>query len=230
MKYPTHTFLFDDDDDTDRSGQGQGTTSYSTLTNKLSNRQSYLTPKSSGGNYSLQQTRAPTTPSLFTCCGFTIDLSQKSSYSSNSKSPIDDSLTRRSTLNRKPTFSSSKNLSVESAISSNNRVIRQQKTVCYRSTNINRPIIRRRATTVVDCSRDTPVTTMTTLTNKSSPIQRSISKEKRFSLFEKSTPIIDIPPTTKDGCQTNMNLTESLIIVQTDCDELPLPASIIERC
>jgi hypothetical protein len=233
MKYPAHTFLFDDDDDTDRSGQTQGAVPYSPPATQISShyscltsKSSYLTSKSSCGNYSLQQHQGSTTTSLFTCCGFTIDLSHKRTYSSNSRSTLDDTPTRRSTITRHPNSPSK----ISCSQSSNDRIIRQQKTVCYRSTNMNRPITRRRAATVVHCSHSTPVSTLTTLTNKP-PIHRSISKEKSSLPFEKLSPIIDIPLTIpKDGYKTNINLTEPTIIVKTDCDELSLPASIIETC
>jgi hypothetical protein len=242
LKYPAHSFLFDEDDDTERSMQGQGTTSYSALAPTSSHRQNFLTPKSSTGNYSLQPSQTSTaTSSLFTCCGFTIDLSHKHTYSSYTKSTNDDFSTRRSIIYHKPTFPASKSLSLQPSISSNDRTIRQQKTVCYRSASINRPITRRRSATVVHCSHKKPVSTMTTLTNKLStpsmtlnpPIQKSFSKERQFLTLEKLSPMIEKPSTVpiKDGCPTNINLTEpSIIIIQTDYDEVLSPASIIERC
>jgi hypothetical protein len=231
MKYPGHKFLFEDDDDMDRSGQVPPVSSYSVLTAQLSNRPTYLTPKSSIGNYSFQQSRASTAASFFTCCGFTIDLSHKHSYSSSSRSTHDDILTRRPTMNKHSNHFPSKSLSPQSSTPSHDRSFKQQKSVCYRSSLTNRPGTRRRATTVIHCSHSTPVSTVTTLTNKPSTIHRSISNEKQCLPFEKLSPIIDInSTTTKDRYQANMNLNETSIILQTDCDELPLPASIIETC
>jgi hypothetical protein len=82
---------------------------------------------------------------------------------------------------------------------------------------------------------------MTTLTNKLStpsmtlnpPIQKSFSKERQFLTLEKLSPMTEKPSTVpiKDGCPANINLTEpSIIIIQTDYDEVLSPASIIERC
>lgn len=228
MKYPAHSFLFDEDDDTDRSVQAQGSIPYSPVKTPLSNRYSYLTPKSSGGNYSLQQHRGSNATTLFTCCGFSIDLSHKHSYSSNSKSVLDDSSTRRSTICKNPNLSS-KNLGPPSFISSNDRFTRQQKTVCYRSTNTNRPITRRRAATVVHCSRNTPVSTITSLTSRSS-IPLCISKEKQSFTTEKLSPIIDTPLIKKDESKISINLTEPPFILQIDYLQPPSPASIIETC
>jgi hypothetical protein len=125
----------------------------------------------------------------------------------------------------------SKTLCSQSSTSSNERIVRQQSTVCYRSNNSSRPITRRRAATVVHCSYNTPVSKMTNLTNKS-PIHQSISKEKQCFSSEKLSPIIDISPrsVTKDESKINITLTEPRIIIKTDCDEIPLSASIIETC
>ena len=67
MKYPTHAFLVDDDDeDTDRSIQTKGPTPYSSLTVQSSNRHNDLSPKTSSGNFSSQQSRASTTSTTTT--------------------------------------------------------------------------------------------------------------------------------------------------------------------
>lgn len=228
IKYPPNLFLFDEDDDTDRSNQGQGTASYSALGTKLPQRQNYLTPKSSTGNYSLQPSQTSNANSVLNCCGFTINLSHKHSNSFYTKSTTDDFSTRRSIKYIKPTLPISKSLCLQSSISSDDRIPRQQKTVCYRSTNSNRPITRRRAATVVHCSQKTAVPTVTTLTNKLSI--PSISKEKQSLSPGRLSPTNDIS-SRKDGCPTNINRTEpAIIIIQTDYDEVLSPASIIETC
>lgn len=228
FKYPTHSFLFDDEYEPDRSIQGQGhRPSYSTLTTKLSSRQNYLTPKSSMGNNSLQPSNLSSAAStLFTCCGFTIDLSQKQPSSLYTRSTCDDLPTRRSLKTKKTQMSSSptNNLSVQS---SNDRTMKEQRSVCYRPNNSNRPITRRRAATVVHCSRKTSLPTMTTL---ESSLPQSFSKPKLHSSQEKFSSIVDLPSTNKDTYRATIYLNEPSIIIQTDRDELPLPASIIERC
>jgi len=234
VKYSGNSFVFnDDDDDTERSIQAQGTTSYSALTVQLSNRKNNLSPQLSSGNYSVQTSQISNTSSVFTCCGFSIDLSNKHSHPSTSKSLFDESSSHRSIgyKNPNPLLSKTASYPQSPVPSSNDRLLRPQRTVCYRSHNTNRPINRRRATTLVHCSRKKPTSINTKLTGTlSSPVHRSISKEKQCLTFEKVQPIIDIPLKTKDGYKTTINITEPPIIVQTDCNELLLPAYIIETC
>jgi hypothetical protein len=230
MKYPAHAFLFEDDEDTDRSLQPQGSAPYCSLPVQSPSRSNNLSPQTSG-NFSSQHSRTSTATSLFTCCGFTIDLSNNQPTSSTSKSVLDDSLTRRSTLNKMPNPLSKIASYPQSSLSPDDRTFRQQKTVCYRSNISNRPNTRRRATTVVHCSSKRPSATLTTLTSPhNSSIHQSISKERQYLNFEKLSPTNDIPLTIKDGMKITINITEPPIIIQTDCDEPQLPAYIIETC
>ena len=223
-KYPTHSFLFDDEFENDRSLQSQAPhPSYPTLTTKLSSRTNHLTPKSSAGNSSFYPS---STPTVFTCCGFTVDLSQKQpSSSSYTRSTYDDLPARRSLKNKKThTSSPPKNLCVQSSISSNDRSMKQQRSVCYRPANSSRPITRRRAATVVHCSHKT------TLTKLDTPLPTSFSKSKLNSSEEHFPSLVDLPSTGRDGYMATIYVNEPSIIIQTDRDELPSPASIIERC
>ena len=229
MKYPAHSFLFDEDDDTDRFVQGQGQISHSNLTAKLSHRPNYLTPKSSMGNHSLQPSHASSAATNFTCCGFTIDLSQKQASMLYPRPNWDESAARRSLKTKKSIPSSPlKNLCVQSSISSTDRTMQPQRSICYGSNNANRPITRRRAATVVHCSQKTPLSTVTTL---ESSIPKSLSKSKISLSREKFSSIVDLPSTGKDhGYKTTIYLTEPSVIIQTDEEEILSPASIIERC
>ncbi|CAF1268440.1 unnamed protein product [Adineta steineri] len=224
-KYPAHAFLFnDDDDDTDRSVQLQGTT-YSALTVQLSSRHNNLSPKLSNGNYSLELSQTSAGTSIFTCCGYSIDLSPKTSHTSYTKSGFEESSSRRSIVNKNPNPLLAKTASYpqSSPSSLNDRLLRTQKSVCYRTDNTPRQITKRRATTLVNCSRNRPSSTNTTIVP---PIPISLSNEK----LPPSAPIIDIPSASNDECKPIINLTEPPMIMQTDYIEPLLPAYIIETC
>lgn len=225
QKDPGHSFLFDDDEDTDRFVQGQVQLSHA----KVSHRSNYLTPKSSMGNYSLQPSHTSSSATSFACCGFTIDLSQKPTTTLYPRPNWDDSTARRSLKTKKSVSSSpSKNLCVQSSISSTDRTMKPQRSICYGSNNFNRPITRRRAATVVHCSRKAPLSTITTLETS---LPKSLSKNKMNLSREKFPSIVDIPSPGKElGYKTTIYLTEPSVIIQTDREEILSPASIIERC
>ncbi|CAF0759362.1 unnamed protein product [Adineta ricciae] len=226
MKYPAHTFLFtDEDDDTDRSVQVQSAVPCP----GLNVHQNKLSSKLSNASYSLQLSQTSTSSAVFNCCGFSIDLSNKNSHVSNSKSLFDESLKRRSISNKNPQHVLVKTASCPQSktCSPNNCVLRPQNTVCYRSTNVYRPVSRRRAATLMHGRRDTPASIKTTLTTTVYP---SISNDNQCLSFENQPPIIDMPPPSKDGCKTSFLPSELLHVPQTDCDGPVLPAYIIETC
>ncbi|UJR13480.1 hypothetical protein I4U23_000494 [Adineta vaga] len=227
-KYPAHAFIFtDDDEDTDRSVQIQGTP-YSGLNLRQNNNN--LSPKLSSGNYSFQLSQTSNSTSVFNCCGFSIDLSNKNSHMSHSKIFLDESSSRRSFNNVTSNKILAKTASYpqSKASSPNDCLLRPQKTVCYRSTNVPRPITRRRATTLVQARRNTPASIKTTLTTTVYP---SILQENQYLASEKLPSIIDIPSTTKE--ESNIDLIASpdpSLPISTDCNEPLLPAYIIETC
>ena len=243
MKYPTHAFLVDDDDeDTDRSIQTKGPTPYSSLTVQSSNRHNDLSPKTSSGNFSSQQSRASTT-SLYNCCGLTIDLSHRDPYS---KSAMDDTPAQRSKANKRNSnqtslpakTATSTQSSISKSIPPSERTFRQQRTVSYRPTYPNRPITRRRATTVVHCSEKSGSTPVTTVESEPlivsnvlhSTVERSLSKGNLLSFSGEPSPIVDTPSLTDAASVTELHETEAAASEHTDCKELLLPAYIIERC
>jgi hypothetical protein len=70
---------------------------------------------------------------------------------------------------------------------------------------------------------------MTTLTNKLSAA--SIPKDKQSLSPDRLSPTINRFSTEDSRCPTNITRTEpSIIIAQTDYDEMLSPASIIETC
>ena len=245
MKYPTHAFLVDDDEDTDRSIQTKGPTPYSSLTVQSSNRHNDLSPKTSNGNFSSQQSRASTT-SLYHCCGLTIDLSRRDSYSPYSKSAMDDTSAQRSKANKRNSNQTS--LPARTATSTQSSILksippaeltfRQQRTASYRTTYPNRPTTRRRATTVVHCSDKSgsaPITTIETepliVSNVlHSTVARSLSKGNLLPSSGEPSPIVDTPPWTNTASLTDLHETEAIASEHTDCKELLLPAYIVERC
>ncbi|CAF4240471.1 unnamed protein product [Rotaria sp. Silwood2] len=238
LKLTKHSFLVDDDDDDmDRSVKAHGTTSYCALANQSPNHHAHITPKTSSENYSTQKFRTSTAASYFTCCGFTIDLSHKQTYSSNSRVLLDHSPICRSTINKNPNRLLSKTRSypqssISTSLLSNDRNFKQQRSISCRTTN------RPRTTTAVHCLYNTSSSRITTRTNNSSilsttinsPNHRIQSKENQRITFEKLSPIIDKHLIIKDEHKTNINLTELPTIIKTDCNESLPPAYIIETC
>jgi len=171
LKLPPPSLSVEDDDDTDRSLQAHGSSSCTMFPSRSSVRNHNLSPQSSYSNHSLKQTRSlsPTTPLFLMCCGFTIDLSHKQQQHSNlSRSPL-DSISARQSLNTRPIsaqLQTGKSLSAQSSNSSQyDRFIRQPRSVSYRTGYSHRSLTRRRAQTVVHCSRNRHFTPITTLVN-----------------------------------------------------------------
>ena len=211
LKDPTQAFLFDDEDDTDPASQRQNSSAYCALTVHSTARQNFLTPQSSSGAASFQ-TQRTSTSSAFSCCGFTVDLSHKHRYLPYSRSTFDEpsnyrSMLSNATMNPKipPCKTLSNPLSATRSLSPGG-TLRQQNTICYRSSLSHRPITRRRAATLVHCS------------NKSSSASPGTSLLTKPLVFATSLETADPP------CQVKLS-TE-----QIPGDEVLPPAYIIERC
>ena len=187
----THSSLFDDDDDdTERSIATTGASPYCALTGQSQARAHHLARHSSHGNGSFQGATART--SLLTCCGISVDLSQK--HSSFSFHGVEAS-SRHSTLGKcsiqypytnpilpitnqyyysprkRHTYSQS-----PMSLSSFDRHLDTQKSNSSTSArDSNRAMTRRRTTTAVHCFRHLPTSTLSSITSKSLR-QRSESK------------------------------------------------------
>jgi hypothetical protein len=247
-KTHTHLFLFDDEDEeTERSLATTGVTPHSALAIHSQNRANCSVRENSNGNYSIQNTRQP---SLFTCCGYTIDLSQRhSSHSSNTDTP-----SRRSTICKSITtnnnnhhhFSPKKSGNhsqsrMSLCISPFDRHLRQQKIVSNESNN-DKPRLpgRRRASTVAQCFRDVPSATVTnkspSLNTETTSDHRSISKEMVASPIEilPFNTMSDSSTLTTGVYNENYNpkieTIDSSIFVQNNLEEQQLPAYIVETC
>ena len=248
----THSFLVDDDDDyTDRSIAPTVTSPSSTLPHQTQNRSHPLLQQNSYGNQSLQSSRKPT---RFTCCGFTVDLSPKNvGYSSNGDTSSRHSTIGKSTANtvndndyhhmaRKSRTCSQSPIS----LSPFDRHLRQQKTISYKSNaDQHRPTTRRRATTVVHCSRHLPSSTITsiadksmTLTNESAVADRSVSRENERAPLQPahshqsdtssiSSPSDMVFNASITSAKTKTMSTASL---QNTLDERSLSAYVVETC
>jgi len=251
-KMQTHSFLFDDDDDTDHSIATTPATHHSALTTHSQNRFNYLSRQNSNSNYPIHLSSKKS--SIFTCCGLTIDLSNKHSlYSSNG-----DLTSRRSTICKSSTNTTTatnnnnnnqnspgkfRTFSHSPRSSTFDRNLRRQKTVCYPQNNVNHPSIsRQRASTIVHCFRNLPPTTVTAVANPSltlntdSPtVRRSISKDKERTSIEKlPSNTSNLLSTPKSVYNANMNSTKDIITstvsIQNHLEEEPLSAYIVETC
>jgi hypothetical protein len=240
----THSFLFDDDEDTERSIPTTTPTPYAALPNHSQNRSNYLSRQNSNNNFPFHSLRKS---SVFNCCGFTIDLSNKhSEYSSNG-----DATSRRSTVCKSFTNTNNNNNNSPAkfrtyshspmSLSSFDRQLQQK--VSYKSSNdSNQSTARRRATTVVHCVPHLPSSTVTSLANQSltldgelSSVRRSISKERDCSSFETLPPdASDLSPIQINVFNTDINPTkdikDSIVFVQNHLQEEQLPAYIVETC
>ncbi|CAF1145296.1 unnamed protein product [Rotaria sp. Silwood1] len=224
LKFIKHSFSVDDDDDDDNrehTTKGHTNKSYCSLTHH-----NHIISKISSGNNSKQKFRtskASSSSSYFTCCGFTIDLSHKQTYSSNSRiSPPHSSINKNSNRLLTKTHSYP-----QTSLIKNDRKFKQQqqqRSISCRTTN------KSRTTTPIHCLYNTSSSKIITRTNNSlNP--RIQSKENQNINFEKLSPIIDKPFIKRDESKTNINLlTESPTIIQTDFNEPLPPAYIIETC
>ena len=249
----THSFLVDDDDDfTDRSIAPAVASPSSTLPYQTQTRSHPLLQQSSVGNQSLQSCRKPT---RFTCCGFTVDLSPKNvGYSSNGDTSSRHSTIGKSTANTNMISDHDYQLArksrtcSQSPISSSpfDRHRRQQKTISYRSnTEQQRPTTRRRATTVVHCSRHAPSSTSTfiadksmTLTNASAIADRCVSRETERSPLQAAhshqsdTSSISSPSDMVFNASMTSAKTKTMstVSIQNTLDERSLSAYVVETC
>lgn len=210
------------------------------------NRPSYL-PQLSSNNFS---TQSPRKSSFFTCCGFSIDLSQKHSISSLNG----DLASRRSTMRKSSTNTNYNNYNNSprksrtyshspKSSASFDRNLRHQQTVSYKSSqDSSRTTTRRRASAAVHCFQHSPASTVASIANQSVTLNtslpfanQSLSNDKRHSSIEiLPTSISDSPPTSIDVHNSNNNpsndITDSSVIVQNLSDEQILPAYIVETC
>ncbi|UJR33825.1 hypothetical protein I4U23_021249 [Adineta vaga] len=243
-KMQTHSFLYDDDDETDHSIATTAASPYCGLTVHSQNRSNYLSRQYSNVNYPIHQLRKP---SLFNCCGFTVNLSNKHSlYSSNGdltsrRSTICKSMTN-TVINNNNAYSSprkSRTCSHSPRSSATfEHQLRRQHTVCYTPNNDqNRSTIRPRSATIVHCFRHLPSSTLAAIVNPSpsvntdlTSIRRSLSKDKE-SL---STNTSDLPLSTTDVYNAKFTATkdieESHVFVQNRIEEEQSPAYIVETC
>jgi len=215
-KVHTHSFLFDDDDDdTERSiATTAAATPYCALTIHSQNRSSQ---KNSNNNYPIHLTQRS---SFFTCCGYTIDLSNKHSLCSSTG----DIISRRSTICKSSTNPTSNNNNNNNnnnnsspkknrnyshspvSLSSFDRNLRHQ-TISLRlnddddDNNNNNPrhqqqTSRRRATTVIHCFRHIPSSTVTStsITNHSLTLNKDSIFIRRSISEERTFSSIEIPP------------------------------------
>ena len=252
-KTHTHSFLFDDDDDdTERSnGTTTGATPYCALTMHSQNRSNYVSRQNSTSNYPVRLARKP---SVFTCCGFAIDLSHKHSiYSSNI-----DLTSRRSTL-CKSTMNPGNNNHFPHLHENSPRKLRtqsnsprtspfidqnlrqQQQRVSLKITEEGEyPVInRQRRSTIVRCLQHLPSSAMTSTSNNSTNfnidptfVRRSISEEPEFSPIDISPPK---SPTISTEENPNEDFTEEdernpTASGEKQLEEQTLPAYIIETC
>ena len=254
----THAFLFDeDDDDTERSIATNAGTSYCTVASHSHNRSHHPAQENSHGNCSIQSPR-PT--SMFSCCGVTIDLSNKhSSNSSNGESSSRHSTIGKSATNNYNTTNSTLTTTHHyyysprkmrtcsqspMSLSSFDHHLGQQKVISYKSNNDNhRTIARRRATTAVHCFRPLPSSTMTsiiskplTLNTESKTICSTISNDNDGT----AEPILqanvseDSSTPVIDVYNTDINSTKdtahSPVSVKNHFEEQPLAAYVVEQC
>ncbi|CAF0783981.1 unnamed protein product [Rotaria sordida] len=246
-KMNTHSYLFDDeDDDTERSiGTTTGAPSYCPLATHSQNRPNHLSQQGTDNPIQTKQKS-----SFFTCCGYSVDLSHKHSlHASNG-----DIISRRATVHQSSinTFSNNHNTSPRKSrtyshspksLSSIDRNLRRQQTVCYKSNHDNnRMPTRRRSSAAVHCFQHLPSSPTTSITNRSlrlntnSPlVRRSITKEKKYSSIE----ILSNPTSDSILATTNVNntimksskdITDSTVHVQNQIEEQQLPAYIVETC
>ncbi len=215
-KVHTHSFLFDDDDDDDTERSIATTTAaatpYCALTIHSQNR-SFR--KNSNTNYPIHLTRRS---SFFTCCGYTIDLSNKHSlHSSNG-----DIISRRSTICKSSTNTTTNNNNNNNnnispkkprthsqsplSLSSFDRNLRQQ-TISLRlnnddnnnnnnNGNHHQQTTRRRATTVIHCFRRIPSSTVTStsIANHSLTLNKDSLFIRRSISEERTISSIEISP------------------------------------
>lgn len=254
----THSFLFDDDDDeTERSIAANAATPYCAVASHSQNRSHHLAQESSHGNYSIQSSHQTST---FSCCGVTIDLSNKQpSNSSNGESS-----SRHSTIGKPATnnckitnstlttthhyYYSPRKMRTCSqspmSLSSFDHHLGQQKVISYKSNNDNhRSIARRRATTAVHCFQHLPSSTTTSIISKSLTLKTE-SKTICSSISNDNDGTAD-PILQTNGSEgsstpvidvynTDINPTKdtarSPVSVKDHFEEQPLAAYVVEQC
>ncbi|CAF0728017.1 unnamed protein product [Adineta steineri] len=244
-KIQTHSFLFDDDDDTDHSVATTANTPYCALTIHSQNRSNYLSRQNSNNNTYNNLRKS----SIFTCCGFSVNLSNKQSLCSSNG----DLTSRRSTICKSSTNTTTnitnnniynsprkiRNISHSPrSLSSFDRHLRRQQTVCYTSNNDNnQSIIRPRASTIVNSFKNLPSATLTPVVNPTiilSTDSTSISKQEEG---EECLPIETLPSKTSnlsspsiDINNANKDNIDSTVFVQNHLEKEPSPAYIVETC